>query len=203
MGCPEDRKALAVELFTVTGEAVPEDDPIVTGALFFSYKLGESGRLVEAAIREAASLAVAEIREAGRLAAKDIREAGRQIVLDNGEAMTASEKAMRSTAGALEKMSADRSQLLKAVEAQIVKGMKQVNKGAAVSQNVSHIPVRYAIFSALAAAVVLTAAVTVGIERGSAQAEEAAIGRAFSRVVPELDPKVREHIMVHLEKKAK
>ena len=203
MGCPEDRKALAVELFTVTGEAVPENDPIVTGALFFSYKLGESGRLAEAAIREAASLAVTEIREAGRQAAKDIREAGRQIVLDNGEATTASEKVMRSTAGALEKMSADRSQLLKAVEAQIVKGMKQVNKGAAVSQDVSHIPVRYAIFSALAAAVVLTAAVTVGIERGSAQAEEAAIGRAFSRVVPELDPKVREHIMVHLEKKAK
>jgi hypothetical protein len=203
MGCPEDRKALAVELFTVTGEAVPENDPIVTGALFFSYKLGESGRLAEAAIREAASLAVTEIREAGRQAAKDIREAGRQIVLDNGEATTASEKVMRSTAGALEKMSADRSQLLKAVEAQIVKGMKQVNKGAAVSQDVSHIPVRYAIFSALAAAVVLTAAVTVGIERGSAQAEEAAIGRAFSRIVPELDPKVREHIMVHLEKKAK
>jgi len=203
MACPEDRKALAVELFIVTGEAVPENDPIVTGALFFSYKLGESGRLAEAAIREAASLAVTEIREAGRQAAKDIREAGRQIVLDNGEAMTASEKVMRSTAGALEKMSADRSQLLKAVEAQIVKGMKQVNKGAAVSQDVSHIPVRYAIFSALAAAVVLTAAVTVGIERGSAQAEEAAIGRAFSRVVPELDPKVREHIMVHLEKKAK
>jgi hypothetical protein len=203
MGCPEDRKALAVELFTVTGEAVPENDPIVTGALFFSYKLGESGRLAEAAIREAASLAVTEIREAGRQAAKDIREAGRQIILDNGEAMTASEKVMRSTAGALEKMSADRSQLLKAVEAQIVKGMKQVNKGAAISQDVSHIPVRYAIFSALAAAVVLTAAVTVGVERGSAQAEEAAIGRAFSRVVPKLDPKVREHIMVHLEKKAK
>ena len=203
MGCPEDRKALAVELFIVTGDAVPENDPIVTGALFFSYKLGESGRLAEAAIREAASLAVTEIREAGRQAAKDIREAGRQIVLDNGEATTASEKVMRSTAGALEKMSADRSQLLKAVEAQIVKGMKQVNKGAAVSQDVSHIPVRYAIFSALAAAVVLTAAVTVGIERGSAQAEEAAIGRAFSRIVPELDPKVREHIMVHLEKKAK
>jgi hypothetical protein len=203
MACPENRKALAVELFIVTGDAVPENDPIVTGALFFSYKLGESGRLAEAAIREAASLAVTEIREAGRQAAKDIREAGRQIVLDNGEATTASEKVMRSTAGALEKMSADRSQLLKAVEAQIVKGMKQVNKGAAVSQDVSHIPVRYAIFSALAAAVVLTAAVTVGIERGSAQAEEAAIGRAFSRIVPELDPKVREHIMVHLEKKAK
>lgn len=203
MGGPEDRKALAVELFTVTGEAVPENDPIVTGALFFSYKLGESGRLAEEALREAASLAMKEIREAGRLAAQDIREAARQIAFDNGEAVIASETAMRSAAGALEKMSVDRSQLMKAVEAQIVKGMKQANKGATVAQGLSHIPVRYAVLSALASAVVLTAAVMVGIERGSAQAEEAAIGRAFSRVVPELDPKVREHIMVHLQKKAK
>jgi hypothetical protein len=29
----KDRKALAVELFEITGEAVPETDPIVTGAL--------------------------------------------------------------------------------------------------------------------------------------------------------------------------
>jgi hypothetical protein len=92
---------------------------------------------------------------------------------------------------------------MKAVEAQIVKGMKQANKGAAVTQDLSHVPVQYAFLSTLAGVVVLTGAVMVGTERASAQAEEAAICRAFKRVVPELDPKVREHIMVHLKKIAK
>lgn len=111
--------------------------------------------------------------------------------------------ALRSAAVALEIMSVDRSQLMKAVEAQIVKGMKQANKGGAVTQDLSHVPVQYAFLSTLAGAFVLTGAVMVGTERASAQAEEAAIGRAFKRVVPELDPKAREHIMVHLEKIAK
>lgn len=81
-----DRKALAVELFKVTGEAVPENDPIVTGALFFSYKLGESGRLAGEAIRDAAALASNEIREAGRLAALEVREATRESAVSSVKA---------------------------------------------------------------------------------------------------------------------
>jgi len=47
----------------------------------------------------------------------------------------------------------------------------------------------------------MSAALIFGLERGSAQAQEAAVGRAFARVVPALDPKLREQLMQHLRKK--
>ena len=50
--------------------------------------------------------------------------------------------------------------------------------------------------------VALAATWKMGIEHGTARAEEAAVGRAFSRVVPSLDPKLRDHLMEHLRKRA-
>lgn len=98
---------------------------------------------------------------------------------------------------------ADRAKLLKDIEAHVARCVKQASKGPSSIQDFSFIPVRYAIGGAIAAGILIGGALTVGLQYGSVQAEEAAIGRAFKRVVPELDSKVREHIMVHLQKKAK
>lgn len=200
MSSQEDRKALVVELFNVTGEAVPENDPIVTGALFFSYKLGESGRLAEEAIRNAASHAMEGIREAGRLAAQDIREAGRQAAQDSAGALQAADAATRSATAAIDKMSADRLQLMKAVEAQMVKCLKQAGKEQSGVQAFHHIPTRYAVLGSIIGAVVLAAALTVGIQRGSDVAAEAAVGRSFARAVSTMDTKLREQVLEHLRK---
>jgi hypothetical protein len=202
MGCTVDRIALAVELFEVTGEAVPENDPIVTGALFFSYKLGESGRLAEEGIREAALLASKEIADAGMRAALDICEAGRKSGVDSSRAIIAAEAASRAAAAAFEKMSADRTQLLKAVEMQMMKCAKLAGKQQSSTQDFRYVPVWYAMAAAVVGAVALSAALLIGIERNSAQANEAAVGRSFIRVLPALDSKLREQLMEHLRKKA-
>lgn len=200
MASEEDRKALVVELFNVTGEAVPENDPIVTGALFFSYKLGESGRLAEEAIRNAASHAMQEIREAGRLAAQDIRDAGRQAAQDSAGALQAADAATRSATAAIAKMSADRLQLMKAVEAQMVKCLKQAGNGQSRVQDCRYVPIRYAVVGALISAVILAAVFTVGVLRGVNLAEDAAVGRSFARIVPIMEPKLKEQLMEHLRR---
>lgn len=97
---------------------------------------------------------------------------------------------------------AERAKLFKDIEAHVARCVKQAGKGQSSAQDFRFVPIRYAVGGALAAAVAITAALMFGFQRGSAQAEEAAVGRSFSRIVPELDPKVREHIMDHLRKKA-
>ena len=195
------RKALTVELYDVTGEALPENDPIVTGALFFSYKLGESGRLASEEIRSAAALACNEIREAGRLAALEIREAAREAAVSSGKAITAVEVATRAAAAAVDRLAADRTQMLKSVETQVAKCVKAASAGQAGSHNAWNIPVWYAVVGSCIGAAGISAALMFGFERGSVQAQEAAVGRSFARVVPALDPKLREQIMRHLRKK--
>lgn len=68
-----DRRSLAAELLEVTGEAVPEHDPIITGALFFSHSLAKAGRIAAGEIEEAANRGSAQIRDAGLAAAKEMR----------------------------------------------------------------------------------------------------------------------------------
>lgn len=97
---------------------------------------------------------------------------------------------------------ADRAKLLKDIEAHVARCVKQASKGQASIQDFRYVPLHFALVGAVVAAVLTSAALVFALDRGSAQASEAAIGRAFSRVVPELDPKVREHIMEHLRKKA-
>lgn len=196
-----DRKALAVELFEVTGEAVPENDPIITGALFFSYKLGESGRLAGAAIRDTALLASNEIREAGRLAALEVRESSRESAASSGKAITALEASTRAAAAAVDRLAADRTQMLKSVDTQVAKCVKAARAGQAGSHSARYISVWYAVVGSCIVAAAISAALIFGFERGSVQAQEAAVGRSFARMVPVLDPKLREQLMRHLRKK--
>ena len=200
MGAPSDRKALAVELFDVTGEAVPENDPIVTGALFFSYKLGKAGRFAEKEVREAARAASLEIREAGRLAAQDIRDAGRSYAADSAEAVSKAEASSRAAAGVIDRLSSDRSQILKTVETHIAKCVKLASNRQSGPDGLRYVPAWYAVVAAVAGAVALAAAWQLGIEQGSVRAEEAAIGRSFARAVPTMDPKLRAQLMEHLRK---
>ena len=200
MGGPGDRKALAVELFEVTGEAVPETDPIVTGALFFSHKLGEAGRLATEEIREAARVGASELREAGRVAAQELGEAGRKAALDAGAAALKAEACALSSANVIERMVAERSQFLKALESQMFKCVKIAANGQSSHQGIRYVPAWYALVGAVLGAFALAAAWAVGVEHGATRAEEAAVGRSFARVVPTLDPKLKAQLMEHLRK---
>lgn len=200
MGGPVDRKALSVELYEVTGEAVPESDPIVTGALFFSYKIGEAGRLAEESVRAAALVAAADIREAGRLAAEEIREATCQSALSSAEAVISAEQATRSASLAIEKLVADRTQLFRSVDSHMAKCVKLASQGQSNATGFRTVPVWYALSGAVAIGIALAAALAIGFERGSAQADDAAVGRSFVRVVPTMDAKLKQQLMEHLRK---
>jgi hypothetical protein len=182
MNHSDERRAVVNAVFAATGKKVDEDDPIIVAALFQAHTMRE-------VVREATG----QIAEAGLMVKRAADDAHRAVV--------ASEAASRSAASVLERMSGDRTQLVKAVETQMVKCVKLVSKGQSGVQGFSDIPFWYAIGGAFAGAVVITISLMSGFERGSAQATEAAVGRSFSRVVPELDPKVREHLLEHLRKK--
>lgn len=68
MGDPAARKAVVLELFAATGESIPEDDPIVTGAILFSHKLNE-----------VATLSASHMRAAGEHAATAIQHASEKL----------------------------------------------------------------------------------------------------------------------------
>lgn len=131
-----------------------------------------------------------------------LRAAGESVAIKLESATSELRAASNVVTAANSSLLADRAKLLKDIEAHVARCVKQAGKGQSSVQDFRFIPIRYAIGGAFAAAVAIAAALVFGFQRGSAQAEEAAVGRSFSRVVPELDPKVREHIMDHLRKKA-
>lgn len=183
MSHTDERRAVVTAVFAATGKKVDEDDPIIVAALFQAYTMRE-------AVREATG----QISEVG-LAVK--RAAG-----EAHQAVIAAEAASRSAASGFDRISADRVNLLKSVETQMMKCIKLASNGQSSAHDFRYIPLSYAVGGAVACAVALSAAFMFGLERGTTQAEEAAVGRSFSRVLPELDPKVRAHIMEHLRKKA-
>ena len=96
---------------------------------------------------------------------------------------------------------AERTKLFKDIEAHVAWCVNQAATAQSKSVDFRYVPIWHAVVGAFAVGLVMAAAVVFGLERGSAQADEAAIGRSFLRVVPELEPKVRKKIMEHLRKK--
>jgi hypothetical protein len=95
-------------------------------------------------------------------------------------------------------MTAERAQLLKSVEAHVLKSVKLAAKRQSDPLPLGHVPAWYAVAGALIGAVAFAAAWTIAAAHGSAQAEEAAVGRAFNRVAPTLDPKIKAQLYERL-----
>jgi len=203
MGDPAARKAVVLELFAATGESIPEDDPIVTGAILFSHKLNEVATLSASHMRAAGEQAVTAIHEASEKAALAMGEASQRCAAEAAAATARADGAAQAATAHLTRLAAERTQLVKTIEAQVVKAVKLASKGEPNSLSLRYIPAWYVAVGSLAVGVALAAAWMIGVEQGTARAEEAAVGRSFARVLPKLDPKVREHIMEHLQKKAR
>jgi hypothetical protein len=130
-----------------------------------------------------------QMREAGDSTADQLRQATAEL-----------KAATKAAASVNISQSAARTRTMKEIEAHISKCVKLASKGQCSSQSFRYIPIWYAVGSAVAVAVAFSAALMFGIERGSALAEEAAVGRSFKRVVPTMDPKLRAQLMEHLRK---
>lgn len=129
-----------------------------------------------------------------------LRSAGDAVAMKLDIAAIELRAASNLAAAANLSLATDRPKLLKDIEAHVARCVKQAGKVQSGVADFRFVPVRYAVVGAFAGALAMTAALMFGFERGSSQAEEAAIGRSFSRVVPELDPKLREQLLEHLRK---
>jgi hypothetical protein len=194
---------VVLELFAATGESIPEDDPIVTGAILFSHKLNEVAALSASHMREAGERAAAAVHDASQRAALVMGEASQRCAADSAAASMKADAAAQAATAQLSKLSAERIQLVKSIETQVMKAVKLASEGGTRPLSLRYIPAWYAVIGSLSIGITLAAAWMIGIEQGTARAEDAAVGREFSRVLPELDPKVKEHIMEHLQKKAR
>lgn len=203
MGDPALRKAIVLELFAATGESIPEDDPIITGAILFSHKLNEVADLSANHMRMAGEQAAAAIDEASQKASLTMNEASQRYALEPAEAFEKAAIAAQAATAQLARLCSERTQLVKTIEAQVVKAVKLASKGESGSLSLRYIPAWYAVVGSLAVGIALTAAWKIGVEQGTSRAEEAAVGRAFSRIVPSLDPKMRKQLMQRLRKEAR
>lgn len=189
MTTSSERKALSVELYEMTGDAIPESDPIITGALFFSYKLCQASRLAED-----------QIREAGRLAAQEVREAASAISSAAKEAQASAEASSQTAAMLYERADGERLLLLKAIDSQTAHFVKLKAEAQFSSDGIRYVPIWHVLVGAIAGAVALVFAWLIGVEQATVRAEEAAVGRAFARVLPTLEPKVRKQLMERLKR---
>lgn len=202
MGDTAARKAIVLDLFAATGESIPENDPIVTGAILFSHKLNEVADLSATHMRTAGENAAAAIYEASQQASLVLGEASQRCAAESTAATAKAEVAMQAATAHLTKLAAERSQLVKTIETQVVKAVKLVVKAESSPLSLRYIPAWYAVVGALVGAVALATAWNIGVIQGTARAEEAAVGRAFSKVIPALDQNLRDQLLEHLRKKA-
>lgn len=131
------------------------------------------------------------LRSAGDVVARQLEAAAKEL-RDTSQVATTANAALL----------AERTKLFKDIEAHVALCVKQAAKAQSKGVDFRYVPIWHAVVGALAVGLLMAAAVVFGLERGSTHADEAAIGRSFSRIVPELEPKVRENIMEHLRKKA-
>jgi hypothetical protein len=194
------RQAIVKDYFLITGEAVAESDPIVTGAIFFSHKLSEAATAAIQQINDAARSGALEIREAGKAAAHDLREASQKIALEASEAAVLANRSTAAAEGTVAALVEEREQHLRAVEARMLKCVKVVEKRQSSGNGLSHVPIKYAIAGAVAGGIALAGLFYFGVEKIAERERQASIGRAFSRAVPTLEPKLRQQLLDHLEK---
>lgn len=131
---------------------------------------------------------------------REMREVGESITAQFQQATAELQAATKAAASVNISQAADRARTMREIEAQIAKCVKMASKGQSGSRGLLEVPAWYAVVGAVVGALVLSAAWSIAVEQGSVRAEEAAIGRSFARVVPKMDPKLKEQLMEHLRK---
>lgn len=82
----------------------------------------------------------------------------------------------------------------------MLKCVKIVEKRQSSANGLSHVPIKYAIAGAVAGGIALAGLFYFGVEKVAERERQASIGRAFSRALPTLDPRLRQQLLEHFEK---
>lgn len=176
MAREDEKRRVAEAVFAVTGEKLPQDDPLVVAALFYADTLRSAGAEAAAAIRSAA----AEQSEVAK-------------------ASTGQHPSLEEVILLLRRAAAERSTLVDDLDKRIQRSLHKV-----VQQRPAGAPLRRSameVVATLAAGVVLLFCVEfVWFDFSLDWANDVRTGRAFNRSVPTLAPDLRKRLIEHIEK---
>jgi hypothetical protein len=169
-----ERRAVVTAVFAATGKKVDEDDPIIVAALFHASTM----------------------RDASRAAAGQIAEAGQAVKLAADDAR----KVAVETGSLLRQAAADEKRRADALEARITKAIREAGR----TQSSDGGPPRgwRGVIAGLAVGFVMAGGIiSVACGFSFSWVTDARIGAEFRRVVPTMDPTLRDKLMEHLEKR--
>lgn len=169
-----EQQAIVTAVFAVTGKKVDEDDPIVVAALFQAYTMRE-------ATREAVEQ-IADVGQAVKVAVDDARKAA-------DEASAISRRA-----------AFDEKARINALEARVRKAVLEAGR---VQFSRDGPPTEWrGVIAGLVMGVLLAGGVmSVACNFSFSWVSDARLGAEFRRVVPSLEPSLRNKLMKHLEKR--
>jgi hypothetical protein len=169
-----ERQAVVTAVFAVTGKKVDEDDPIVVAALFQAYTMRE-------ATREAVEQ-IADVGQAVKIAVDDARKAA-------DEASAISRRAAFD-----EKARAD------ALEARVRKAVLEAGR-VHLSQDGPPTGWRGVIAGLVIGVFFAGGVMSVACNFSFSWVSDARLGAEFRKVIPSLEPSLRNKLMKHLEKR--
>jgi hypothetical protein len=169
-----ERQAIVTAVFAVTGKQVDEDDPIVVAALFQAYTMRE-------ATREAVEH-IAHVGQAVKVAVDDARKAA-------DEASVISRRTAFD-----EKARAD------ALEARVRKAVLEAGR-VQLRQDSPPTGWHGVVAGLVVGVFFASGAVAVACNFSFSWVSDARLGAEFRRVIPSLEPSLRNKLMKHLEKR--
>ncbi|WP_141839311.1 hypothetical protein [Herbaspirillum sp. SJZ107] len=186
-----ERKRLAQDVFSLTGQRLDEDDPVTVAALFYAQLL-----------REASESAVEQTQSVNREAAAAVQEA--MALCRNFEAERnafATEMAKERTRREVE-YAIERRKLVAELDGKIQRCVKIASRNNAAGAQSDWLPWPVSLAFTLGM-FVFAAMVTVACDFNFSWVQDAKIGRAFIRATPDLDPGTRAKLLGRLEKHRK
>ena len=130
----------------------------------------------------------------------EMRAAGAVVASELNQAASDLRNASQLAVAAHGAVVADRAKLMKDIEAHIANCVKSLSKEQSRFQDLRYIPTWYAVVGALVGAVFFAATWKYGVLQGTDLAEEAAVGRAFKRAAPLMDPALKAEVIKQLRK---
>lgn len=168
------RRKVVTAVFAATGKKVDEDDPIIVAALFQAFT-----------IREATRDAVDEIASAGQAV---------QVAADNARKAAVEVGAIARRAAADEKGRADALAVLVKKAVREARHMHSDQAGPPTGW-------RGVLAGAAFGFLLAGGAVSVACNFSFSWISDARLGKEFRRVIPSLEPSLRDKLMDHLEKR--
>lgn len=184
----DDQRRLAESVFAVTGEKLPEDDPLVVAALFYADTL-----------RVAAKDAAATVASAGEIERAHLAHNAVKL----GEATTATLLLIDEAKRLVKSASAAQQLLADSFETRMHKAMREYTKQQARQGGQGSVPTVHAGLAVIAALLLGAALFAFGTAAVCGYSfswmNDASVGRAFLRTLPTMDPAQREKLVDHLQ----